>query len=135
MVTLDATIVNVAIPVIKANLRFSTAGVEWVTAACALTFGGLLLCGGRTGDHRAATDLPIAQPARELVPAALTQCGEGQLLVVVDQQRSPSAFRSIAHSTSEANSCTSAIRSSRPASLLTTRRESTLVPSASITVQ
>jgi EmrB/QacA subfamily drug resistance transporter len=50
MVTLDATIVNVAIPSIKLALHFSSAGVEWVVAAYSLAFGGLLLPGGRTGD-------------------------------------------------------------------------------------
>lgn len=50
MVTLDATIVNVAIPDIRQNLRFSAASVEWVVAAYSLVFGGLLLLGGRTGD-------------------------------------------------------------------------------------
>jgi EmrB/QacA subfamily drug resistance transporter len=50
MIVLDATIVNVAIPTIHRALRFSTANLEWLITAYALTFGGLLLLGGRTGD-------------------------------------------------------------------------------------
>jgi EmrB/QacA subfamily drug resistance transporter len=50
MVVLDATIVIVAQPHIQAALGFSGTGLEWVTNAYALTFGGLLLLGGRAGD-------------------------------------------------------------------------------------
>jgi EmrB/QacA subfamily drug resistance transporter len=50
MVVLDATIVNVALPHIQHSLGFSGSGLEWVVNAYALTFGGLLLLGGRAGD-------------------------------------------------------------------------------------
>jgi EmrB/QacA subfamily drug resistance transporter len=50
MVVLDATIVNVALPDIQRALGFSGTGLEWVVNAYALTFGGLLLLGGRAGD-------------------------------------------------------------------------------------
>ena len=50
MVVLDATIVNVALPHIQQALGFSGSGLEWVVNAYALTFGGLLLLGGRAGD-------------------------------------------------------------------------------------
>src|SRR5262249_2339765 len=50
MVVLDATIVNVALPHIQRVLGFSGSGLEWVVNAYALTFGGLLLLGGRAGD-------------------------------------------------------------------------------------
>jgi EmrB/QacA subfamily drug resistance transporter len=50
MVVLDATIVNVALPTIRAALGFSDNGLEWVVNAYALTFGGFLLLGGRAGD-------------------------------------------------------------------------------------
>src|SRR5262249_19766101 len=51
MVVLDATIVNVALPHIQRALGFSGSGLEWVVNAYALTFGGLLLLGGRAGDR------------------------------------------------------------------------------------
>ncbi len=50
MVVLDASIVNVALPHIQRALGFSGTGLEWVVNAYALTFGGLLLLGGRAGD-------------------------------------------------------------------------------------
>jgi EmrB/QacA subfamily drug resistance transporter len=50
MVILDATIVLVALPSIQAHLGFSERGLQWVLSAYALTFGGLLLLGGRAAD-------------------------------------------------------------------------------------
>ncbi len=51
MVMLDVTIVNVALPSIQRALSFSsTANLEWVITAYVVTFGGLLLLGGRSGD-------------------------------------------------------------------------------------
>jgi EmrB/QacA subfamily drug resistance transporter len=50
MVVLDGTIVNVALPHIQQALGFSGTGLEWVVNAYAITFGGLLLLGGRAGD-------------------------------------------------------------------------------------
>jgi EmrB/QacA subfamily drug resistance transporter len=50
MVVLDATIVNIALPQIQQALNFSTTSLSWVLNAYTLTFGGLLLLGGRAGD-------------------------------------------------------------------------------------
>ena len=50
MVTLDVTIVNVALRHIQVALGFSDMNLEWVVNAYALAFGGLLLLGGRSGD-------------------------------------------------------------------------------------
>ncbi|MBA3490294.1 MAG: MFS transporter [Longispora sp.] len=50
MIVLDATIVNIALPQIQTDLGFSDTGLSWVLNAYTLTFGGLLLLGGRTGD-------------------------------------------------------------------------------------
>jgi EmrB/QacA subfamily drug resistance transporter len=50
MVALDVTIVTVALPHIQAALGFSGSNLEWVVNAYAVTFGGLLLLGGRAGD-------------------------------------------------------------------------------------
>ncbi|WP_030381646.1 MULTISPECIES: MFS transporter [unclassified Streptomyces] len=50
MVVLDATIVNIALPHIQDALEFSTTDLTWVVSAYTLTFGGLLLLGGRAGD-------------------------------------------------------------------------------------
>ncbi|MFH8385727.1 MFS transporter [Kitasatospora sp. NPDC018058] len=50
MVVLDITIVNIALPHIQQALKFSTTDLSWVINAYTLTFGGLLLLGGRAGD-------------------------------------------------------------------------------------
>lgn len=50
MIVLDSTIVNVALPSIQEDLGFSEASLAWVVNAYLLTFGGLLLLGGRLGD-------------------------------------------------------------------------------------
>ncbi|HWW04241.1 DHA2 family efflux MFS transporter permease subunit [Collimonas sp.] len=50
MIVLDTTIVNVALPSIKTDLRFSDTSLAWVVNAYMLTFGGFLLLGGRLGD-------------------------------------------------------------------------------------
>jgi EmrB/QacA subfamily drug resistance transporter len=50
MVVLDATIVAVALPSIQGALHFSIADLQWIVTAYTLTFGGLLLVGGRLGD-------------------------------------------------------------------------------------
>src|SRR6478609_3027283 len=50
MVILDATIVNVALPSIQRDLKFSAADLQWVINSYTLTFGGFLLLGGRAAD-------------------------------------------------------------------------------------
>jgi len=50
MIVLDATVVNVALPVIQRELHFSQSSLAWVVNAYLLTFGGLLLLAGRLGD-------------------------------------------------------------------------------------
>lgn len=50
MIVLDSTIVNVALPSIRADLGFSQTSLVWVVNAYMLTFGGFLLLGGRLGD-------------------------------------------------------------------------------------
>lgn len=50
MVVLDATIMNVALPSAQMDLNFSDSLRPWVITAYALSFGGLLLLGGRIAD-------------------------------------------------------------------------------------
>src|ERR1700677_2418083 len=47
---LDFSIVNVALPTIKRELDFAPADLQWIVTGYALTFGSLLLFGGRVGD-------------------------------------------------------------------------------------
>jgi EmrB/QacA subfamily drug resistance transporter len=50
MVVLDATIVNIALPSAQHSLHFSTDNRQWIVTAYALSFGSLLLVGGKLGD-------------------------------------------------------------------------------------
>jgi EmrB/QacA subfamily drug resistance transporter len=50
MIMLDNTVVNVALPSMQDDLGISQAGLEWVVNAYALTFGVLLLTGGKLAD-------------------------------------------------------------------------------------
>jgi len=50
MIVLDATVMNIALPSAQLALRFSTVDRQWVVTAYTLTFGSLLLLGGRLAD-------------------------------------------------------------------------------------
>ena len=50
MVILDVSIVNVALPTIKASLGFSRTELQWVVNAYTITFAGFLMLGGRAAD-------------------------------------------------------------------------------------
>ena len=50
MIVLDSTVVNIALPSIRADLGFTETSLVWVVNAYLLTFGGFLLLGGRLGD-------------------------------------------------------------------------------------
>jgi len=83
MIVLDTTIVNVALPSIRTDLAFSETALVWVVNAYMLTFGGLLLLGGRLGDlygHRRLFLIGIA-----LFTLASAACGLAytQLILIV----------------------------------------------------
>src|SRR3954454_10847497 len=76
MIVLDTTIVNVALPSIREDLKFTETSLVWVVNAYMLTFGGFLLLGGRLGDlfgHRKVFLLGIT-----LFTAASLACGLAQ---------------------------------------------------------
>jgi EmrB/QacA subfamily drug resistance transporter len=50
MLVLDELIVNTALPHIQRALDFSGSGLQWIVTAYTITFGGLLLLDGRSGD-------------------------------------------------------------------------------------
>ncbi len=51
MIILDASVVNIALPHAQAALHISDASRQWALTAYTLTFGGLLLLGGRIADY------------------------------------------------------------------------------------
>src|SRR5438874_5106107 len=46
----DASIVNIALPSIRSDLGFSIQNLQWVLSGYLLTYGGLMLLGGRAAD-------------------------------------------------------------------------------------
>lgn len=50
MIVLDGTVVNIALPHIQTALGFSQQDLQWVVTGYTVTFAGLLLLGGRSGD-------------------------------------------------------------------------------------
>lgn len=50
MLLLDVTVVNVALPPIQRDLGFTNTGLAWVVNGYTVTYGGLLMLGGRLGD-------------------------------------------------------------------------------------
>ncbi|MFF5289619.1 MFS transporter [Paractinoplanes globisporus] len=59
MLVLDVTVVNVALPDIGADLALPRGVVPWVLTAYTLTFGGLMLLGGRAADQFGARRILI----------------------------------------------------------------------------
>ncbi len=59
MVVLDFSIVNVALPSIRHDLGFRGDTVQWVVTAYAITFGGLLILGGRIADTLGRRELLV----------------------------------------------------------------------------
>lgn len=98
MIVLDVTVVNVALPYIQNDLRFSPAGLAWVVNAYLIAFGGLLLLAGRLGDllgrrrvflvglavfTGASAACGLAQDQTTLVVARFVQGGGGALTSAV----------------------------------------------------
>jgi EmrB/QacA subfamily drug resistance transporter len=50
MVVLDVTVINIALPRAQADLHFTAGNRQWIVTAYALSFGSLLLLGGRVSD-------------------------------------------------------------------------------------
>jgi EmrB/QacA subfamily drug resistance transporter len=92
MVVLDFSIVNVALPSIRQALGFGGDSVEWVVTAYAITFGGLLILGGRLADilgRRRMFVVGLATFAGASLVAGLT--GDASLLVAARALQGASA--------------------------------------------
>lgn len=88
LMVLDVTIVNIALPTIQSDLGLTLEQVEWTVTGYALTFGGLLLLGGRLGDvygRRRMLTSGIAVFAAASLAAGLATAEEVLLLARVVQ--------------------------------------------------
>jgi EmrB/QacA subfamily drug resistance transporter len=82
MIVLDTTIVNVALPSIRADLGFSQTSLAWVVNAYMLTFGGFLLLGGRLGDLYGHRRLFLAGIGLFTVASAACGLATSQVMLV-----------------------------------------------------
>lgn len=71
LVVLDASIVNIALPVLGEQLGMDTAALAWVITAYVLPFGGLLLLGGRLADRYGHRTLFLIGAAGFIVASAI----------------------------------------------------------------
>src|SRR5262249_62279410 len=62
MIMLDNTIVNVALPSIQSSLHLKISELEWVVTGYALTFGALMLAGGKLADLMGRRLIFVAGP-------------------------------------------------------------------------
>ena len=83
MIVLDTTIVNVALPSIRTDLRFSETGLVWVVNAYMLTFGGFLLLGGRLGDLYGPRRVFLIGLALFTVASLACGLAQGQAMLLV----------------------------------------------------
>ncbi|GIF14174.1 MFS transporter [Actinoplanes teichomyceticus] len=83
MTLLDVSIVNVALPSIRADLRLGSGELQWVLSGYALTFGLLLVPSGRYGDARGRRTAFIAGLALFTVSSAAAGLATGALWLIV----------------------------------------------------
>ena len=87
MLTLDATVANVALPAIQRDLKFSQSSLAWVVNGYLITFGGALLLAGRLGDLLGPQErLPRRPGALHVCLAAVWAC---QLAGVANRRSRP----------------------------------------------
>lgn len=81
MVVLDISVVNVALPSIRASLGFSVVGLQWVVNAYTLTFAGFLLLGGRAADLYGRRRLFLVGTALFTLASLVGGLSHGQLML------------------------------------------------------
>jgi EmrB/QacA subfamily drug resistance transporter len=82
MMVVDMTIVNVALPVIQRDLRFSQADLTWVVGAYLISYGSFMLMAGRLGDLVGRKRVFLAGVAVFTAASALCGVADSQLLLI-----------------------------------------------------
>ena len=83
MTLLDVSIVNVALPSVRADLQLSSGELQWVLSGYALTFGLLLVPAGRFGDARGRRGAFVAGVAVFTLASAAAGLATGPLWLVI----------------------------------------------------
>jgi EmrB/QacA subfamily drug resistance transporter len=82
MMVVDMTIVNVALPVIQRDLRFSQADLTWVVGAYLISYGSFLLMAGRLGDLVGRKRVFLSGLTLFTIASALCGVADSQLLLI-----------------------------------------------------
>jgi EmrB/QacA subfamily drug resistance transporter len=82
MLILDATVVNVALPSIRADLGFSRADLAWVVDAYVLVAGGFLLLGGRLADLLGRRRIFLAGALAFALGSLLSGLAQDQVMLI-----------------------------------------------------
>jgi EmrB/QacA subfamily drug resistance transporter len=82
MMVVDMTIVNVALPVIQRDLRFSQADLTWVVGAYLISYGSFLLMAGRLGDLVGRKRVFLYGVTLFTIASALCGIADSQLLLI-----------------------------------------------------
>ncbi|RZQ59271.1 MFS transporter [Amycolatopsis suaedae] len=83
MSLLDVSIVNVALPSIQRDIGASVGGIQWVVSGYALTFGLVLVAGGRLGDALGRRRMFLIALTGFVVTSALAGAAPNETLLVV----------------------------------------------------
>ncbi len=83
MSLLDVSIVNVALPSIQRGLGASTAGVQWIVSGYALTFGLVLVSGGRLGDALGRRRMFLIALSAFVLTSALAGAAVNESMLVI----------------------------------------------------
>ncbi|WP_024876124.1 MFS transporter [Saccharomonospora piscinae] len=83
MSLLDVSIVNVALPSIQRGLGASPAGIQWVVSGYALTFGLVLVAGGRLGDALGRRRMFLFALSAFVLTSALAGAAVNETMLVV----------------------------------------------------
>ncbi|MDH6707855.1 EmrB/QacA subfamily drug resistance transporter [Kitasatospora sp. MAA19] len=78
MTLLDVSIVNVALPTVRAGLHMSDSGLQWVLSGYALAFGLVLVPAGRLGDARSRRTVFLTGLALFTLASALAGAARNQ---------------------------------------------------------
>src|SRR3954464_5034850 len=82
MMVVDMTIVNVALPVIQRDLRFSQADLTWVVGAYLISYGSFLLMAGRLGDLIGRKRVFLSGVTLFTIASALCGVADSQLMLI-----------------------------------------------------
>jgi EmrB/QacA subfamily drug resistance transporter len=82
MMVVDMTVVNVALPVIQRDLRFSPADLTWVVGAYLISYGSFLLMAGRLGDLVGRKRVFLSGVTLFTIASALCGVADSQLMLI-----------------------------------------------------